>query len=266
MRGAGGLESGSVQAAPDDESIPGPPKISASKIHDDPLVMFFQDFVTQEEVAHILRLCENRWERSQVTAGKASTLLGASAGQQSANTLGQEGVGETRTSDSVYLDFDESIVVERIAARVAHVAGTTLEYVEPLVALRYHEGQYFKLHHDGAMRSATVFLYLNGLEEGGGGQTSFPHLGFQVPPAARAAVMWKNRLPSGEADMRLKHEAKPVEKGVKYAMNCFVNAQPQRDASHVVLRHLSGPPGREAREGDGDGRQDEGSSGRGAAT
>lgn len=205
--------------------------------------MHYQEFVSQEEVEHILQLCEGRWERSMVTSGKASSLLGASAGKADEGAaLGKENVGETRTSDSVYLTFDESYVVERIAARVAHVTGYSLEHVEPMVALRYGPGQFFKMHHDGAMRPATVFIYLNGLDEDGGGQTSFPHLGFQVQPVARTAVMWKNRLPNGSADQRLNHEAKPVAKGVKYAMNCFVNAQPQRDTDHIVVKSVPAVP------------------------
>merc|ERR1719428_2503725 len=98
---------------------------------------------------------------------------------------------------SVHLDFDESFVVERIAARVAAVSGLQLANVEPLVVLRYETGQFFKLHHDGSMRPATVFVYLNGLDEGGGGETKFPHLGLQVRPSPCTAIMWYNRDEEG---------------------------------------------------------------------
>ncbi|CAE7299181.1 unnamed protein product [Symbiodinium natans] len=47
--------------------------------------------------------------------------------------------------------------------------------------------------------------------------------------------MWPNRLPSGEGDMRVKHEAKPVTSGIKYAMNCFVNIHRQRDTSSITV-------------------------------
>eukprot|EP00913_Durusdinium_trenchii_P009762 g9170.t1 len=70
---------------------------------------------------------------------------------------------------------------------------------------------------------------------GCGGETAFPHLGFQVRPAKHTAVMWHNRTACGEGDMRLKHEAKPVLDGIKYGMNCFVNLHPQRDASNVTV-------------------------------
>eukprot|EP00415_Alexandrium_ostenfeldii_P003292 UN3292 len=91
------------------------------------------------------------------------------------------------------------------------------------------------MHHDGAMRPSTVFVYLTGLEPGAGGQTYFPNLELEVQPVACTAMMWNNRQENGAADYRLQHEAKPVVEGVKYAMNCFVNIKPQRDTSGIVL-------------------------------
>lgn len=214
--------------------MPGPPKIKGSVIRDEPRMVHFTSFVSAEEVQHILQLCEGRWERSKVSSGKASELLGKDAGDSGA--AGEEAVGSSRTSSGVHLRFDESHVIERIAARVASVAGCSLEQVEPLVALKYEPGQFFKMHHDGAMRPTTVFLYLSDVEEGAGGETHFPHLGFKVHPAEGTALMWHNRLPSGEADRRLNHEAMPITKGVKYAMNCFCNVLPQWDADHIVVR------------------------------
>lgn len=216
------------------DEVPGPEKIMASTIHKDPEVTLFENFVSEEEVEHLLQLCEGRWERSKVSKGAASDLHGRNTGAAE-HPLGEEGYGETRTSSSVHLQWDETIVTERIAARVAAVTQTKLAQVEPLVMLRYEPGQFFKLHHDGSMRPSTVFVYLNGLEPGSGGETSFPHLGFQVRPAKHTAVMWHNRTVGGEGDMRLKHEAKPVLAGIKYGMNCFVNIQPQRDASNVTV-------------------------------
>lgn len=218
------------------EDVPGPDKILASSISEDPKVLLFQDFVSQEEVDHLVTLCEGRWERSMVSKGAASEMHGTNDGSKS---VGQEAVGETRTSMSVHLEWDETIVTERIAARVASVTGTQLNQVEPLVMLRYEPGQFFKLHHDGSMRTSTVFVYLNGLEPGGGGETHFPHLGFQVKPSPCTALMWNNRMEDGSGDMRMKHEAKPVISGIKYAMNCFVNIKPQRDTSNIVVRQLT---------------------------
>ncbi|CAJ1369185.1 unnamed protein product, partial [Effrenium voratum] len=143
------------------EEVPGPGKILASAVHEDPEVTLFEHFISQEEVDHILQLCEGRWERSKVSKGKATDLHGRNTGSTD-HPVGEEGYGDTRTSSSVHLQWNETIVTERIAARVAAVTGTKLSQVEPLVALRYEPGQYFHLHHDGSMRPSTVFIYFNG--------------------------------------------------------------------------------------------------------
>ncbi|CAE7701171.1 P4H7 [Symbiodinium sp. CCMP2592] len=143
------------------EQVCGPEKILAKTIHEDPEVTLYENFVSQEEVDHLIQLCEGRWERSKVSKGKATDLHGMNKGEAS-HPLGEEGYGDTRTSSSVHLEWNETIVTERIAARVAAVTGTCLAQVEPLVMLRYEPGQFFKLHHDGSMRPSTVFVYLNG--------------------------------------------------------------------------------------------------------
>eukprot|EP00435_Cladocopium_sp_Y103_P072860 s658_g41.t1 len=129
------------------DEVPGPEKIMASTIHQDPEVTLFENFVSEEEVEHLLQLCEGRWERSKVSKGAASDLHGRNTGAAE-HPLGEEGYGDTRTSSSVHLQWDETIVTERIAARVAAVTQTKLAQVEPLVMLRYEPGQFFKLHHE----------------------------------------------------------------------------------------------------------------------
>merc|ERR1740121_623047 len=168
-------------------------------------MILFQNFVTPEEVEYLLKLAEGRWERSTTTRAKESALLGSAA--KGASGTGEEVKnGDVRTSSSVMLDFDESIVVERIAARVAAVAEFPLSHVESLVLLRYKPGEHFRLHHDGSMRAKTVFLYLNDVAPENGGSTRFPKLGLQIQPRACSALMWSNRLEDGSADRRMDHE------------------------------------------------------------
>lgn len=211
--------------------VPMPSSIDSQVIHDEPQMLYFSNFVSQEEVDHLLEMCANRWERSLVTRGQASVLHGSNGG----STDGSRSLeGESRTSYSVHLAWEESFVTERIAARVASVAGMPISHVEPLVMLRYQPGEYFKKHHDGSFRTSTVFVYLNDLEdENCGGETYFPHLGLKIRPAARTAVLWPNRVPDGSADLRMQHEGKPVTRGVKYAINCFVGQSPCRTTSHL---------------------------------
>jgi len=215
--------------------VPGPDSIQAQTICTDPRMVLFENFVTEEEVGHLIQLCDGRWEQSKTSKGTESELLAAKLKGERQGAYGEETLSEVRTSTSVRLRWTESEVVDKISARVASVSGYNLEFVEPLVVLKYEPGQFFKVHHDGAMRPATVFIYLNDLPEDGGGETMFPLLKFQVKPKARTALMWYNRLEDGSADERMHHEARPVLSGTKYGINCFLSIHSQRDASNIEI-------------------------------
>lgn len=216
------------------QDVPGPAQIKAQLVNDAPEMMLYFDFLSPQEAEHLVRLADGRWKRSTTSRAKASELLGS----EDKASRGVETEGETRTSSSVFFDFDEDPVVNRVAARVAHCAGFPLSHVEPLALIRYRPGEYFKQHHDGSMRAKTVFVYVNTVEPGSGGETYFPNLGLKIRPKACTAVMWGNRLPDGSADRRVDHEAMPLvgEDCVKYGMNCFVNIKPQRDTSNIQIR------------------------------
>jgi hypothetical protein len=135
--------------------------------------------------------------------------------------------------------------------------------------VQYVKGQYYVKHHDTSMqydkmpcghRIYTLFVYFSDVEEGRGGETSFPNLGIKVRPKKGAAVLWANvkdqdphkvdyryaASASGEAlrlaaciayivclytslhqfcafDFRTEHEALPVDDGVfKLAANMWL--------------------------------------------
>jgi len=256
-----------ARKAADDGLVAHPESIQAQTIHEDPKMVHFMNFISPEEAAHLIELAESRWARSTVTRGSPKDMLGEkgckekseSADNCEADVKPAEGckdktesadnceavvkpaevVSKGCTSWTVRLDHEESTVVERILARVASVTGHPLENVEPLVLVRYAEGEVFRLHHDGAMRPMTVFTYLNDVAEGA--ETQFPYLGLAVQPVTGTAVMWANTIdgkggPDAVADMRMMHEALPPGKGcIKYAMNCFVNGEQQRDCSHIQM-------------------------------
>jgi len=234
-------------ATRNEDLVQRPPCIMASVIHQDPKVMHYTGFLSAEEAAHIIALAEGRWVRSTVTRGSAKNLHrnGAESSSSSSNAAPpMESVdieSDTCTSWTVRFGWEESPIVERIYARAAVVAECPLENLEHLVLVRYKKGQVFKRHHDGAMRPKTVFIYLNDVAEGG--ETYFPELGFRIRPALGTAAMWYNTI-DGVADRRVDHEARPPAEGYeKFAMNCFVNAKPQRDCSHIQLVQASAPVG-----------------------
>eukprot|EP00971_Amphidinium_carterae_P021245 419425-Amphidinium_carterae.1 len=66
--------------------------------------------------------------------------------------------------------------------------------MEPFNMVKYEPGEYFKVHHDGKVRTMTVLVYLNDVLEGDGGETSFPTLGLQFRRMERPRDL-KNKSP-----------------------------------------------------------------------
>jgi prolyl 4-hydroxylase len=105
---------------------------------------------------------------------------------------------ELRTSHSMhFVPSMYDAVVAQLVKRIAAIAGLPPAHAEPLGVLRYGPGQEYRPHYDyytddrhQAQRVATVFVYLNHVEEGGG--TDFPRLGVKVDPARGKAVKFLN--------------------------------------------------------------------------
>ena len=129
---------------------------------------------------------------------------------------------EKRTSYSMYY---QASMYDPIAARglqhIAAVAGLPAEHAEPLGILRYGPGQEYRPHYDyysdtqhEAQRVATVFVYLNDVEEGGG--TEFPRLDITVHPARGKAVKFLNCDAGGRPNPDTLHAGLPVIRGEKW--------------------------------------------------
>lgn len=79
-------------------------------------------------------------------------------------------------------------------------------------------------------RLLTLYIYLNDLEEGGGGGTNFPYVDpsnpdFAIQPKKGRAVLWPSVLNEdvNTQDGRTLHQALPVLKGVKYGANAWIH-------------------------------------------
>jgi prolyl 4-hydroxylase len=68
-----------------------------------------------------------------------------------------------------------------------------------------------------------------------GGGTDFPDLGITVQPKTGRAVLWPSTLNDKpmQKDKRTKHQALPVEEGVKFGANAWIHmydyVTPQKD-------------------------------------
>ena len=127
-----------------------------------PLVIEVSEFITEEEYTHIMELAEPRL--------KPSTILGESVDAQK------------RVSETAWLASELSTMLDRLDHRVSRLLRIDTSHQEHVQVLRYHEGGFFKHHHDyygsgGEVatknRHATLLWYMN--EVTSGGETIFPH-------------------------------------------------------------------------------------------
>lgn len=145
-----------------------------------PWVVQIENFVTPDECDTLIQL---------------GTQLGYQRSTGLNTTVGADGtygniVEDVRTSSNTWC-LEECYwhsTTQTVLRRIEQITGIPDTNSEYLQLLHYDVGQFYKIHHDyidfhlnrtQGVRLATVFLYLNDVEEGGG--TNFPNLNVVRP-------------------------------------------------------------------------------------
>ena len=166
-------------------------------------------------------------------SGEECDALVAAAAPRLARSLtvaaatGGEEVNADRTSAGMFFARAENPLVQQVEARIARLLDWPLDHGEGLQVLHYPPGAEYKPHYDyfdpaepgtatllrrGGQRVATLILYLNTPEEGGG--TVFPDLHLEVAAQRGNAVFFSYDRP--HPDTRSLHGGAPVLAGEKW--------------------------------------------------
>ncbi len=150
-----------------------------------PDVVVFGNVLTADECDELIKAAKPRLNRSLTVATKT----------------GGEELNADRTSYGMFFRRDENDIVKTLERRLAALAHWPIENGEGLQILYYKPGAEYKPHYDyfdpnepgtpsilkrGGQRVATIVMYLNEPEKGGG--TTFPDIGFEVAPKRGNAV------------------------------------------------------------------------------
>lgn len=200
-----------------------------------PWVITFENFLTEEETDALI-------QHGYTEGYKRSEDVGQKKADGTYDSVQSTG----RTSENAWCSAHKGCrhkeVPNRILDRISAVTGIPPDNSEDFQILRYEPGQFYNTHHDYiehqekrncGPRILTFFLYLSDVEEGGG--TDFPDLGITVMPKRGRALLWPSVLNDKplKKDFRTKHQALPVDKGVKFAANSWIHmydyVTPQRD-------------------------------------
>jgi prolyl 4-hydroxylase len=176
-----------------------------------PDIVVFGNVLTPDECDTLIAAAKPRLNRSLTVATKT----------------GGEELNADRTSSGMFFRRDENDVVKTLERRLAALTHWPIENGEGLQILHYHPGAEYKPHYDyfdpsepgtptilkrGGQRVATIVMYLNEPEKGGG--TTFPDIQFEVAPKRGNAVYfsYSRAHPSSKS----LHGGAPVIAGEKW--------------------------------------------------
>jgi len=176
-----------------------------------PRLVVFGNLLSPEECDELIQAASPRLNRSLTVA---------------VQTGGQE-VNVDRTSDGMFFSRGETPLIQRIEARIAKLLNWPEINGEGLQVLHYQPGAEYKPHYDyfdvgaagthtilkrGGQRVATLVMYLNEPEQGGG--TIFPDVHFEVAPQRGNAVFFSYDRPDPATGSL--HGGAPVLAGEKW--------------------------------------------------
>ena len=191
-------------------------------------------------VQHVWESPRVRLLHNMISAEDAEAIIESAQPRYHRSSTARAGSDESRTSRSAMLPND-SPAVASLRQLIAYFAGYPEHNLEPLQAVRYEPGEFYRPHHDyynacetwmDGNRHFTFLVYLNTVE-GAGGETRFPRLNLTVPTHAYSALLFNNCLDNGEPDERSQHEGVAPVSGVKYAINGWMRAKNLRKARGV---------------------------------
>jgi len=187
---------------------------------DEPVVRVLEGMLTAEECDALVAEARPRLQRSLTV-----------------NVDGRHQTDERRTSQGMFFGIGETPLIQRIEQRIARLLDMPVEHGEGLQILHYLPGQEYEPHYDwfdpthpgftaitarGGQRVASVVMYLNTPEEGGG--TSFPKLGLTVTALRGSAVYFAYE----GGDESSLHAGMPVIRGEKWIATKWLRERPYR--------------------------------------
>ena len=185
---------------------------------DRPPLRVLEGLLTPAECEQLIALAQPRLQRARTVA-----------------TDGSQQIDQSRTSEGMFFALGELPLVATIELRIADLFDLPVEHGEGLQILHYRPGQEYLPHYDwfdpsqpgyaalterGGQRIASVVIYLNTPEQGGG--TGFPNLGLTVTALRGSAVYFA--YDTGDASSL--HAGLPVGRGEKWIATKWLRERP----------------------------------------
>src|SRR6185312_247604 len=194
--------------------------IGVSLCVDEPPLRVLENILDEAECAELIELARPRLARALTV-----------------DDDGRQQVDQRRTSEGMFFTIGELPLIARIEQRLAGLLGLPANHGEGLQILHHRPGQEYEPHFDwfdpalpgydsitraGGQRIASVVMYLNTPELGGG--TAFPELGLTVTARRGTAVYFAYE----GGDQQSLHAGLPVICGEKWIATKWLRERPYR--------------------------------------
>ncbi len=189
---------------------------------DAPTIRVLDGILASQECTELIELARPRMQRALTV-----------------DSQGKHQVDQRRTSEGTFFALNEFPLVGRIEQRLASLLEIPVSHGEGLQILHYLPGQEYEPHFDwfdpsqpgfeaitaiGGQRIASVVMYLNTPEQGGG--TAFPEVGLTVTARQGSAVYFAYE----GGDQRSLHAGLPVRAGEKWIATKWLRERPYKSA------------------------------------
>ncbi|MDC0142000.1 2OG-Fe(II) oxygenase [bacterium] len=207
-------------------------KTNKQVLYTDPLIYTIDNFLTDEDCAHFIKLGEGNIKRALVAG----------------TTKGYESRG--RSGGNYWIRHKTDEITSRLGERIAKLIGLPLENAEAFQLIHYGVTQEYRQHYDGwilnkndvdgwkrakrnmkygGQRMWTALAYLNDVPKGGG--TKFTRLDITSKAKKRKLLVFANTYEGSTVRHELsEHAGLPVKEGEKWAFNLWF-----REKSRKVL-------------------------------
>ncbi len=205
------------------DSYPGGQRLS-----DEPLVHLYDDYLSEEEIRHLMLVAAPQLQRALVSDGSEGAI------------------SADRTNRNCWIQHHHDQVISRLCLRISTLVGLPLNHAEALQVIHYGVSQEYAPHYDawdhdtdtgtrcmsrGGQRLLTCLLYFNDVTAGGG--TGFPNLDLEVRARKGRMLVFHNCL----AGSNIKHPNSlhgglPVMQGEKWACNLWFREHPFQTGQH----------------------------------
>lgn len=185
-------------------------------------VIVYDDFVTSEEIAHLMSTTRDRMEPSAVVGPGFTNVT-----------------HQARTSSGAFIDVGAHPLIRSLEERIARVTGIPVNHGEAFQVLHYAGTQEYQPHYDffepdseadrasmvvPGNRVGTMLFYLSDVDEGG--STYFPKLDLAIHPKPGQALWFRYLDADGVPDYRSEHAGLPVIKGEKWLATKWLRERP----------------------------------------